>query len=61
MTLQDIAKLYGRSPQANALVDLLKKKSVHSLFLQGIGVLFSLHVFRFDEDEVEAVGAFRAR
>ena len=35
MTLQDIAKLYGRSPQANALVDLLKKKSVHSLFLQG--------------------------
>ena len=36
MTLQDIAKLYGRSPQANALVDLLKKKSVHSLFLQGL-------------------------
>ena len=36
MTLQDIAKLYGRSPQANALVDLLKKKSVHSLFLHGL-------------------------
>ena len=36
MTLQDIAKLYGRSPQSNALVDLLKKKSVHSLFLQGL-------------------------
>lgn len=36
MTLQDIAKLYGRSLQANALVDLLKKKSVHSLFLQGL-------------------------
>ena len=36
MTLQDIAKLYGRSPQANALVYLLKKKSVHSLFLQGL-------------------------
>ena len=36
MTLQDIAKLYGRSPQANALVDLLKKKSVHSLFLRGL-------------------------
>ena len=36
MTLQDIAKLYGRSPQANAFVDLLKKKSVHSLFLQGL-------------------------
>ena len=36
MTLQDIAKLYGRSPQANALGDLLKKKSVHSLFLQGL-------------------------
>ena len=36
MILQDIAKLYGRSPQANALVDLLKKKSVHSLFLQGL-------------------------
>jgi transcription-repair coupling factor (superfamily II helicase) len=36
VTLQDIAKLYGRSPQANALVDLLKKKSVHSLFLQGL-------------------------
>ena len=36
MTLQDIEKLYGRSPQANALVDLLKKKSVHSLFLQGL-------------------------
>ena len=36
MTLQDIAKLYGRSSQANALVDLLKKKSVHSLFLQGL-------------------------
>ena len=36
MTLQDIAKQYGRSPQANALFDLLKKKSVHSLFLQGL-------------------------
>ena len=36
MILQDIAKQYGRSPQANALFDLLKKKSVHSLFLQGL-------------------------
>ena len=44
MTLQDIAKLYGRSPQANALVDLLKKKSVHSLFLQGL-VCSSASVF----------------
>lgn len=37
VTLQEIAKLYGRSPQANALFDLLKKKSVHSVFLQGLG------------------------
>ena len=36
MILQDIVKQYGRSPQANALFDLLKKKSVHSLFLQGL-------------------------
>ena len=36
VTLQEIAKLYGRSPQANALFDLLKKKSVHSVFLQGL-------------------------
>ena len=54
MILQDIAKQYGRSPQANALFDLLKKKSVHSLFLQGL-------VFRFAAEQVEAHGAFRAR
>jgi len=44
VTLQEIAKLYGRSPQANALVDLLKKKSVHSVFLQGL-VCSSASVF----------------
>ncbi|MCW4126942.1 transcription-repair coupling factor [Prevotella copri] len=44
MTLQEIAKLYGRSPQANALFDLLKKKSVHSVFLQGL-VCSSASVF----------------
>lgn len=42
--LQEIAKLYGRSPQANALFDLLKKKSVHSVFLQGL-VCSSASVF----------------
>lgn len=57
MTLQDIAKLYGRSPQANALVDLLKKKSVHSLFSRDWCAL-QPPCFRFDEGEVEAVGAF---
>lgn len=44
VTLQEIAKLYGRSPQANALFDLLKKKSVHSVFLQGL-VCSSASVF----------------
>ncbi len=36
MTIQEIAKIYGHSPQANALFDLLGKKSVHSIFLQGL-------------------------
>ena len=44
VTLLEIAKLYGRSPQANALFDLLKKKSVHSVFLQGL-VCSSASVF----------------
>lgn len=44
VTLQEIAKQYGRSPQANALFDLLKKKSVHSVFLQGL-VCSSASVF----------------
>ena len=44
VTLQEIAKLYGRSPQANALFDLLKKKSVLSVFLQGL-VCSSASVF----------------
>lgn len=44
VTLQEFAKLYGRSPQANALFDLLKKKSVHSVFLQGL-VCSSASVF----------------
>ena len=44
VTLQEIAKLYGRSPQANALFDLLKKKSVRSVFLQGL-VCSSASVF----------------
>lgn len=44
VTLQEIAKQYGLSPQANALFDLLKKKSVHSVFLQGL-VCSSASVF----------------
>ena len=44
VTLQEIAKQYGRSPQANALFDLLEKKSVHSVFLQGL-VCSSASVF----------------
>lgn len=44
VTLQEIAKQYGRSSQANALFDLLKKKSVHSVFLQGL-VCSSASVF----------------
>ncbi len=36
MTIQEIDKLYGRSPQANAFFDLLGKKEVHALLLQGL-------------------------
>ena len=36
MKIQDIEKIYGHSPQANAFLDLLKKKSVRSVFLQGL-------------------------
>lgn len=36
MKIQDVYKVYGRSPQAEAFFDLLGKKSVHSIFLQGL-------------------------
>ena len=36
MKIQDIYQEYGRSPQANAFFDLLGKKTVHSIFLQGL-------------------------
>ncbi len=36
MKIQEIEKIYGRSPQADALFDLMGKKSVHSIFLQGL-------------------------
>jgi transcription-repair coupling factor (superfamily II helicase) len=36
MEIQKIEKTYGRSPQADALFDLMGKKSVHSIFLQGL-------------------------
>ncbi len=36
MTIQEIEKIYGHSPQANAFLGLLGKKSVHSIFLQGL-------------------------
>ena len=36
MTIEEIEKLYGRSPQAKAFVSLLGKKSVHSVSLQGL-------------------------
>ena len=36
MEIQKIEKIYGRSPQADALFDLMGKKSVHSIFLQGL-------------------------
>ena len=36
MTIQEIEQLYGRSPQANAFLSLLKGKSVRSVSLQGL-------------------------
>ena len=36
MTIQEIEKIYQRSPQAKAFMDLLKKKSVRSVFLEGL-------------------------
>lgn len=36
MSIQELQKLYGRLPQASALVDLFKKKSIKSLFLEGL-------------------------
>ena len=36
MTLQDIDKLFGASPQAKALIDLLRKKTVKNVFLKGL-------------------------
>ena len=36
MTIQEIEKIYQCSPQAKAFMDLLKKKSVRSVFLEGL-------------------------
>ncbi len=36
MTIQEIINLYGRSPQANALLDLMGKMSARIIFLQGL-------------------------
>ena len=36
MTIQELDKLYGQSPQAGALLDLLKEKSLRTVFLQGL-------------------------
>lgn len=36
MTIQDIANIYGHSPQAKALLDILKKNKLKSVFLQGL-------------------------
>lgn len=36
MTIQEIIHLYGRSPQANALLDLVGKKSAKTILLQGL-------------------------
>ena len=36
MTLQDIDKSYGSSPQAKALLNLLEKKTVKTVFLKGL-------------------------
>ena len=36
MKIQDVYKVYGHSPQAEAFFDLLGNKSVHSIYLQGL-------------------------
>lgn len=36
MTIQEIESIYSRSPQAKAFIDLLGKKTVKSVFLQGL-------------------------
>ena len=36
MTIQELDKLYGQSPQAGALLDLLKEKSLRTVFFQGL-------------------------
>ena len=56
MEIQKIEKTYGRSPQADALFDLMGKKSVHSIFLQGF---FGSDVLCFSAGEDEAFGTLR--
>ena len=56
MEIQKIEKTYGRSPQADALFDLMGKKSVHSIFLQG---LLCSDVLCFSAGEDEAFGTLR--
>ena len=58
MEIQKIEKTYGRSPQADALFDLMGKKSVHSIFLQGL-LLFGSDVLCFPAGEDEAFGTLR--
>ena len=36
MKIQDLLKLYAQSPQVKALGDTLKKKSVKTVFLEGL-------------------------
>ena len=52
MEIQKIEKTYGRSPQADALFDLMGKKSVHSM-------LFGSDVLCFSAGEDEAFGTLR--
>ena len=36
MTIQEIENIYSRSPQAKAFMDLIQKKRLKSVFLQGL-------------------------
>ena len=58
MEIQKIEKTYGRSPQADALFDLMGKKSVHSIS-PGFAVLFGSDVLCFSAGEDEAFGTLR--
>ena len=60
MEIQKIEKTYGRSPQADALFDLMGKKLVHSIFLQGLLCsFFGSDVLCFSAGEDEAFGTLR--